>query len=59
MEDTWGELPICRVKNKFSATAEVEDGYRDLSLSVIYTDPSGLRIIGEIQVNSLLRPIFF
>lgn len=47
-------LKVCRVKNKFLlAEAEVQDGYRDIALNVLYQGPQGLRIIGEIQVESL------
>ena len=44
-------LSVCRVKNKFSQSASVADGYRDLSLSVIFFDASGLKIIGEVQIH--------
>ena len=46
-------LQVVRVKNKFAfAREELNGGYRDLMLSVLYADPlSGLRIIGEIQVQ--------
>ena len=51
-------LPVCRVKNKFSRSAAVTDGYRDLSLSVIVAErgdsgcgEGGLRIIGEVQIH--------
>ena len=43
-------LPICRVKNKF-AMQTVPDGYRDLTLCVIFTGECGLKIIGEIQIH--------
>ncbi len=31
---------------------EVQDGYRDVQLSVIFSGELGLRIIGEIQVGN-------
>ena len=30
---------------------QTQDGYRDVSLSVLYTHPSGLAIVGEIQIH--------
>jgi hypothetical protein len=42
-------LSLCRLKNKFSRAAVVEDGYRDVSLSVLFTHASGLRIVGEVR----------
>ena len=46
------ELPAVRLRNKFSwPSGAVEDGYRDVNLSVVVTHPAGLRIIGEIQVR--------
>lgn len=45
-----GPLTLCRVKNKF-AWEEVEDGYRDLKLHLIYRGEGGLQIIGEIQIQ--------
>jgi hypothetical protein len=47
-EGASGGLSVCRVKNKFASGAEAEDGYRDISLSVLYQDKSGLSIIGEV-----------
>ena len=46
-------MRVVRVKNKFAfATDELNSGYRDLMLSVLYEDSaSDLRIIGEIQVS--------
>ena len=44
-------LSVCRVKNKFASGAEAEDGYRDLSLSALCQDESGLSIIGEVAVT--------
>ncbi len=46
------ELPAVRLRNKFSwPSGAVEDGYRDVNVSVVATHPAaGLRIIGEIQV---------
>jgi len=32
-------------------SADVSDGYRDIQLSVLYSDENDLRIIGEIQVH--------
>ena len=46
-----GGLSVCRVKNKFATGAEAEDGYRDISLSVLYQDKSGLSIIGEVSLD--------
>ena len=47
------ELPAVRLRNKFSWPAEaVEDGYRDVNVSVVVTHSAGLRIIGEIQVGT-------
>ena len=44
-------LEVCRIKNKFLLTDhEVGDGYRDVSLNVLFQDENGLKIIGEIQV---------
>jgi hypothetical protein len=44
-------LTVCRVKNKFLLPDhEVEDGYRDVSLNVLFEAENGLKIIGEIQV---------
>jgi hypothetical protein len=44
-------LEVCRIKNKFLLTDhEVGDGYRDVSLNVLFEDENGLKIIGEIQV---------
>ncbi len=43
-----GGLSVCRVKNKFAGGAEAEDGYRDVSLAVLYRDECGLSIIGEV-----------
>jgi hypothetical protein len=41
-----------RVKNKFNFRAEeLVGGYRDLMVSVVYRAPSGLAIVGEIQVR--------
>jgi hypothetical protein len=50
------ELPAVRLRNKFSwPVGAVEDGYRDVNVSVVATHPvAGLRIIGEIQVVTLL-----
>ena len=44
-------LPVVRVKNKFGTGAEIEDGYRDVSLSVVFAHEGGLAIVGEIQVH--------
>jgi hypothetical protein len=46
-------LTVCRVKNKFLVPErEVPDGYRDIALNIIFTEPqSGLKVIGEIQVH--------
>ena len=42
---------MCRVKNKFLLPdVEVEDGYRDVTLNVLF-EAENLRIIGEIQVH--------
>ena len=46
------DLPVCRVKNKFARTAETEDGYRDLSLAVLYQGTNGLAVIGEVCLLS-------
>ena len=44
-------LRVCRVKNKFLLPdVEVEDGYRDVTLNVLF-EAENLRIIGEIQVD--------
>jgi hypothetical protein len=47
------KLQVSRVKNKFGlARKDTIGGYRDLMISVIFTEPrSGLRIIGEIQIH--------
>ena len=44
-------LTVCRIKNKFLLPDhEVEDGYRDVSINVLFEADNGLKIIGEIQV---------
>ena len=44
-------LTVCRIKNKFLLPDhDVQDGYRDVSLNVLFTAHNGLKIIGEIQV---------
>ncbi|EKX31446.1 hypothetical protein GUITHDRAFT_122367 [Guillardia theta CCMP2712] len=44
-------MPLVRVKNKF-AVEEVEDGYRDIQVCVVFSSSSSsLRIIGEIQIH--------
>ena len=44
-------LTVCRIKNKFLLSDhEVEDGYRDVSMNVLFEADNGLKIIGEIQV---------
>ncbi len=44
-------LKVCRIKNKFRLSHhEVEDGYRDVTLNVLFEADNGLKIIGEIQV---------
>jgi len=48
-------LTVCRIKNKFLLSDfEAEDGYRDVSLNVLFTADNGLKIIGEIQVVCIL-----
>jgi hypothetical protein len=48
-------LPSVRLRNKFSwPSGAVEDGYRDVNVSVVVTHSAGLRIIGEIQVGTFL-----
>ena len=48
-------LQLVRVKNKFGfRVEELVGGYRDVMLSVVYRSPSGLAIVGEIQVRILL-----
>jgi hypothetical protein len=46
-------LVVRRVKNKFSMAAEeVQGGYRDIMVLMVYTEPrSKLRIIGEVQIQ--------
>jgi hypothetical protein len=44
-------LVLCRVKKKFARTSCIDDGYRDLSLSIVFSDSSGLRLIGEVQIH--------
>ncbi len=44
-------LSVCRVKNKFASGVKAEDGYRDISISVLYQDESGLFIIGEVCLD--------
>ena len=47
-----GSLQVCRVKNLFALErTEVPDGYRDVKLFLLFTCPSGLSIIGEVQVT--------
>jgi hypothetical protein len=49
-------LTVCRIKNKFLLTDdEAKDGYRDVSLNVLFEAENGLRIIGEIQVCLCVR----
>ena len=47
-------LELCRAKNKFAKFAAVEDGYRDVSLSVLFSHRSSQRIIGEVQIPPAL-----
>mmetsp|Transcript_4921 Transcript_4921/g.10911 ORF Transcript_4921/g.10911 Transcript_4921/m.10911 type:complete len:912 (+) Transcript_4921:5124-7859(+) len=43
---------VCRVKNKFAlSNSELVGGYRDLMLCCLLEAPSGLKIIGEIQIH--------
>ena len=50
-QDTTG-LTVCRIKNKFLLPEhEVTDGYRDVTLNVLFKDASGLAVICEIQVH--------
>jgi len=45
-------LQVCRIKNAFALPDdEVPDGYRDVSINVLFVDGDGLKIIGEIQVH--------
>lgn len=45
-------LTVCRIKNKFLLPEhEVTDGYRDVTLNVLFKDASGLAVICEIQVH--------
>ena len=45
-------MRVCRIKNKFSFHQdELVGGYRDLMICLVFTGVSGLRIIGEIQVQ--------
>ena len=44
-------LRLCKMKNKFDPSAAVEDGYRDLSLTVLFTDSMGISILGEVQIH--------
>eukprot|EP00277_Geminigera_cryophila_P009701 CAMPEP_0179406640 /NCGR_PEP_ID=MMETSP0799-20121207/1011_1 /TAXON_ID=46947 /ORGANISM="Geminigera cryophila, Strain CCMP2564" /LENGTH=1271 /DNA_ID=CAMNT_0021177735 /DNA_START=198 /DNA_END=4013 /DNA_ORIENTATION=+ len=45
-------LTVSRIKNKFLLPeSEVQDGYRDVTINVVFEDESGLKIIGEIQVQ--------
>ena len=48
-------LTLCRVKNKFARSAEAEDGYRDVSLSLLFSHASGLRVVGEVPSLSDLQ----
>jgi len=48
--DASSGISVCRVKNKFMSS-ESEDGYRDLTICVLFTTSCGMRIIGEIQVH--------
>ena len=50
-------LTLCRVKNKFARSAEAEDGYRDVSLSLLFSHASGLRVVGEVP--SLSTRVWF
>ena len=48
-----GLLEVCRIKNGFAQSrASVHDGYRDVKIFLLFTGPGGLKIIGEVQVNS-------
>jgi len=45
-------LTVCRIKNKFLCSDfEAEDGYRDVTVNVLFEAENGLKIIGEIQVH--------
>jgi len=48
--DASSGISVCRVKNKFMPS-ESQDGYRDLTICVLFTTTCGMRIIGEIQVH--------
>jgi len=43
--------PVCRFKNRYAQDADVQDGYRDVSIYLIVTAPSGLKVIGEVQIH--------
>uniref|UniRef100_A0A7S4P8H4 Receptor ligand binding region domain-containing protein n=1 Tax=Guillardia theta TaxID=55529 RepID=A0A7S4P8H4_GUITH len=43
-------IKVCRVKNKFIAS-ESQEGYRDLTIGVLFTTNCGMKIIGEIQLH--------
>ena len=50
LEDTDCGVTVCKVKNRYSEYAEVLDGYRDMVVTVLFTDSSnGLSIIGVLQ----------
>ena len=43
---------VCRIKNKFLLPdSEVQDGYRDIAINLLYTDADGLSIICEVQIH--------
>lgn len=47
-------LTVCRIKNKFLCSDfEAEDGYRDVTVNVLFEAENGLKIIGEIQVCAM------
>eukprot|EP00277_Geminigera_cryophila_P018561 CAMPEP_0179450050 /NCGR_PEP_ID=MMETSP0799-20121207/33907_1 /TAXON_ID=46947 /ORGANISM="Geminigera cryophila, Strain CCMP2564" /LENGTH=589 /DNA_ID=CAMNT_0021243527 /DNA_START=146 /DNA_END=1916 /DNA_ORIENTATION=- len=45
------DSPVCRFKNRYAEDADVQDGYRDVSIYLIVTAPNGLKVIGEVQIH--------
>jgi len=44
-------LKVVKIKNRYSAKADIIDGYRDLTVNVLYKGSANLSIIGEIQLH--------
>ena len=47
-------LTVCRIKNKFLCSDfDAEDGYRDVTVNVLFEAENSLKIIGEIQACAM------